>query len=167
MNKLMIGAVIAAVACGCVSVNKNDGGNSKLKVGVVNDGMHLKYEVGKERVSGSDKVNCLFGFITWGSTGHICDQSESGFGAKDDVKNGAYANACDAAKCDQIVGARYTITKKDYFVFSQLQAEVSGFPARVTSVEVLDGVKNPISQESNPSGGLLKTAAGLAAPGLL
>ncbi len=153
MKKLMVGVVIAAVASGCMSVHKNDGGNSNVKVGVIKDGMHLKYKVGNERVTGKDKLNCLFGFITWGSTGHICDQSEFGVGDRAWVKNGAYANACDAAKCDQIVGARYKVTKKDYFVFSQLEAEVSGFPAEVESVEVLDGIKNPIATECKSAGG--------------
>lgn len=32
--------------------NKNDGGNSCIKHVIVKDGVHLKYEVGKERVKG-------------------------------------------------------------------------------------------------------------------
>lgn len=146
MKKLMSAVAVAAIACGCVTANKNDGGNSSLKPVVVKDGLHLKYEVGKERVKGADTLNCLFGFITWGSTAtHVCDQSEFSFGGKGKVKNGAYANACDAAKCDQLVGARYTITaNKDWFVFQHYEAEVTGFPASVKGVEVIDGVKNPI-----------------------
>lgn len=146
MKKLMAAAAIAAIACGCVTANKNDGGNSCLKPQIVKDGMHLKYEVGKERVKGTDTLNCLFGFITWGSTAtHSCDQSEFALGGIGLVKNGAYANACDAAKCDQIVGARYTVTaNKDWFVFQHYEAEVSGFPASVKEVEVVDGVKNPL-----------------------
>lgn len=149
MKNLMVAVVLATVACGCVSVNKNDGGNSDLKPAVVKDGMHLKYEVGKERVIGKEQINCLFGFITWGNTGHVCDQSEFGFGGNAAVKDGAYANACEAANCDQIVGARYKITKEDFFVFSRIRAEVSGFPAFVSSVEVLDGVTNPIVDSSS------------------
>ncbi len=146
MKKLMSVAAVAAIACGCVTANKNDGGNSCLKPAVVKDGMHLKYEVGKERVKGADTLNCLFGFITWGSTAtHVCDQSEFSIGDKGKVKDGAYANACDAAKCDQLVGARYTVkANKDWFVFQHYEAEVTGFPASVKEVEVVDGVKNPI-----------------------
>ncbi len=143
MKKLMMAMSLAALACGCVSVNKNDGGNSNLKLHTVRDAMHLKYEVGKDRVAGCDQLNCLFGFIYWGSTAHTPDQSEFGFGVRARVKDGAYANACDGAKCDQIVAARYKITVDDYFVFQKAKAEVNGFPARVTSVEVMDGVKCP------------------------
>ena len=144
MNKLMIGAAIAAVACGCVSVNQNDGGNSCLRPSVIKDGVQIKYEVGKNKVSGADQLNCLFGFICWGSTAtHVCDQCEGSFFGGDKVKNGAYANACDAGKCDQIVAARYTITTDDYFVFKRIKAEVSGFPATAKSVEVVDALKMP------------------------
>ena len=145
MKKLMIGAAIAAIACGCTTVNRNDGGNSCLRPRVIKDGMQIKYDVGKEKVSGADQVNCLFGFISWGSTAsHVCDQSEgSNFFAADKVKNGAYANACDAGKCDQIVAARYTITTDDYFVFKKIKAEVSGFPATAKAVEVVDALKMP------------------------
>ena len=53
------------------------------------------------------------------------------------AKNGAYANACDAGKCDQLVGTRYKITTEDYFVYAKCKAEVTGYPAKVTGVEVV------------------------------
>ena len=53
------------------------------------------------------------------------------------AKNGAYANACDAAKCDQLVATRYTVTVEDYFVYAKCKAEVTGYPAKVEGVEVL------------------------------
>ena len=116
MKKLMTTVALAAIACGCITVNKNDGGNSCIKQGTIKDKVHLKYELGNDRVQAADQLNCLFGFICWGSTAtHNADQGECGFGADAKVKNGAYANACDAAKCDQIAGARYTITTDDYF----------------------------------------------------
>ena len=143
MKKLVTSMAIAALACGCLSVNKNDGGNSNLKPCTVKDAIHLKYEIGNERVQASDQINCLFGWICWGSTAHTADQSEFGFGANAKAKDGAYANACDAAKCDQIAGARYTITTEDYFVFKKVKAEVSGFPVKVVGGEILDGTKCP------------------------
>ena len=98
MNKLMMGVAVAAVACGCVSVNKNDGGDPRLAPPLAQDKVHLKYEVEKNRVSATDQMHCLFGFICWGSTAtHKCDQAEGGWGLSDRVKDGAYANACDAA----------------------------------------------------------------------
>lgn len=143
MKKLMIAAALAALASGCLSVNKNDGGNSCLKPCSVKDRVHVKYEVGKDRVQATDQLNCLFGFICWGSTAHIADQGEFGVGANAKVKNGAYANACDAAKCDSIAAARYKIEAEDYFVFKKVKAEVSGYPVRVVGTEILDAVKNP------------------------
>ncbi len=143
MKKLMITTALALLACGCITVNKNDGGNSCVKPGIVKDRIHLKYDVSNTRVQGSDQLNCLFGWICWGSTAHIADQGEFGFGAANKAKNGAYANACDAAKCDSLVGARYTITTEDYFVFKKVKAEVSGLPAKIVSAEIIDGVKHP------------------------
>lgn len=143
MKKLIATMTLAALACGCITVNKNDGGDSCLKPCMIKDKIHLKYEVGNERVQATDQINCLFGLICWGSTAHTADQSEFGFGANAKVKDGAYANACDAAKCDQIAGARYTITAKDYFVFKQLKAEISGYPVKVVKAEVVDGLKFP------------------------
>lgn len=146
MKSLMMTAVLALLACGCVSVNKNDGGDSWVKPGVVKDRVHLKVEVGKDRVQAVDQANCLFGFICWGSTAtHITDQSEPGCGVNAKVKNGAYANACDAAQCDSIVGARYTLTTTDdYIVFKRVKAEISGYPAKIVGAEAIDAVKNPV-----------------------
>lgn len=144
MKKLMMVMTIAAVATGCITVNKNDGGNSCIKPGQVKDRIHLKYQVEKKTVSASDQVHCLFGFICWGSTAsHTADQGEPGLGCKALAKNGAYVNACDAAKCDQIAGARYTITTDDYFVYKKCKAEITGYPVKVVDVEVIDAVKNP------------------------
>ena len=143
MKKIMMAASVAALACGCVSVNKNDGGNSCLKPCPIKDRVHVKFEVGKDRVQASDQLNCLFGWICWGSTAHIADQGEFGFGAQAKAKNGAYANACDAAKCDSIAAARYKIETEDYFVFKKVKAEVSGYPVKVIGTEVVDGLKFP------------------------
>ena len=144
MNKLMMGVAVAAVACGCVSVNKNDGGDPRLAPPLAQDKVHLKYEVEKNRVSATDQMHCLFGFICWGSTAtHKCDQAEGGWGLSDRVKDGAYANACDAANCDQLVGARYKVTVDDYFVYAKGKAEVSGYPSKLVDVEVIDAVKHP------------------------
>ena len=147
MKKLMIGAAIAAIACGCVSVNQNDGGNACRKPCIAKDIVHEKFTVAKNTVSAQDQLNCLFGFITWGSTAThtadvVCCEEKPllpflvPLSAK--VKNGAYANACDAAKCDQIVGAKYKVTTKDYFVFKIATAEITGYPASLTGVELIE-----------------------------
>ena len=138
MKKLISTAAVCALACGCISVNQNDGANDNLKPAVVKDVIHAKYTVGDKEVSAVDKVNCLFGFITWGSSAtHIADNAPGGFGMIGKAKNGAYANACDAGQCDELVGAHYKVTTEDYFVFSRVKAEVKGFPAKVSGVEVI------------------------------
>ena len=144
MKKLMVGAVVAAVACGCVSVNKNDGGYSITDNAVAKDIIHEKLAVQQTQVSGADKIHCLFGFITWGSSAsHRADVCEASSPTMSDVaKNGAYANACDAGNCDQLVATRYKVTTKDYFVYAQCQAEVKGFPANVVGVETIEN-KDP------------------------
>ena len=156
MKKLMMFSALAVASAlvGCTTINKNDGGNSCLRPQVIKDGMQIKYDVGEAKVSGTDQINCLFGFISWGSTAsHVCDQSEGSFFGNDIVKNGAYANACDAGNCDQIVAARYKITTDDYFVFKKIKAEVSGFPATAKSVKVVDALKMPVAAPA-PAGGL-------------
>jgi len=143
MKKLMIVGALAAVAAGCVTVNKNDGGNSAIAPNVVKDTIREKYDVGKKAVTASDNLNCLFGFICWGSTAtHIADLSDSGCcGGVAKVKNGAYANACDAGKCDALIGTKYTVTKDDYFVFAKIKAEVTGYPVTITGAEVIPAEK--------------------------
>lgn len=140
MKKLIMTAAIAAVACGCITVNKNDGGESNMKVKVCKDMIHEKIAVEDKQITAQDQIHCLFGFICWGSSAtHVADQTDDlfSFGMQVKAKNGAYANACDAGKCDQLVGTRYKITTEDYFVYAKCKAEVTGYPAKVTGVEVV------------------------------
>ena len=123
MNKCLLAmtAVAAICATGCISVHKNDGGESDLRTCRVKDRVYEKFEVSDKTVSATETMNCVLGLIRWGQTAsHIADQAEfSGFGPVAAVKNGAYAKACEAAGCDQIAAARYTLTKEDYFVFAK------------------------------------------------
>ena len=158
MNKLMAAALVAAVACGCVTVNKNDGGESNMRAKVVKDVIHEKYAVAEQTVSAADEIQCLFGFICWGSSAtHIADTTDElfPFGMIPKAKNGAYANACDAAGCDQLVGTRYKVTTTDYFVYAKCKAEVTGYPASVVGVDVLPPCAAP-EKDKCPMGGLLK-----------
>lgn len=145
MKQLIIGAAIAAIACGCISVNQNDGGSACRVPNIARDIVHEKFSVGQDTVSAQDEVNCLFGFITWGSTAtHVADAVCTGSKllyfptGTDKAKNGAYANACDIANCDQIVGAKYKVTTEDFFVFKKIRAEVTGYPAKLSGVEVIE-----------------------------
>ena len=151
MKKLMIGAAIAAIACGCISVNQNDGGNACRTPCIAKDIVHEKYTVAKNTVSAQDKLYGIcfgpFNFTLGSSATHeadaVCEKEASFFeklfpsGAAK-AKNGAYANACDAAKCDQIVGAKYKVKTTNYFVFRIYEAEITGYPSSLTGVELIE-----------------------------
>ena len=139
MKKLMVATALAALATGCITANKNDGGDDCLKPRIVKDAVHEKYEVGTTPVTATESLNVLFNFITWGKTAtHHADAAPyKWFDKVGEVRSGAYANACDQGKCDSIVGARYNVRVEDYFVFKKLTCEVTGYPAKITGVELL------------------------------
>ena len=72
----------------------------------------------------------------------------------DVAKNGAYANAREAGKCDRLVATRYKVTTKDNFVYAQRQAEVKGFPANVVGVETVEN-KDPAVKNRKACGSFL------------
>ena len=117
MKRILMAAALAAVGCGCISTHKNDGGS----------------------------LNVLFNFISWGKTAtHIADAAPFRFFDKlGEAKNGAYANACDQANCDSIVGAHYKVRIEDYFVFKKLTCEISGYPATLKGVELIENKTLP------------------------
>ena len=138
-SMVMMAAGVAMCATGCISIHKNDGGESDLRPCIVKDKVHEIYEVGAQPVSATEQIQCVLNFISWGATAtHIADQAEfSGFGAVARAKNGAYANACDAAGCDHLVGTHYTITKEDYFVYAKYKVEITGYPVKLKGAEIL------------------------------
>jgi len=151
MKRLICASALAAVVCGCVTVNQNDGGSDTLRPPVVKDVVHQKYTIENNLVSAKDHVNCLFGFIIWGSSAtHIADAANTGHDVVNAAKNGAYANACDAAKCDALMGSHYKITVNDYFVFADATAEIKGYPAKMSGVEVIEN-KDPANAKSASS----------------
>lgn len=158
MKKLLAVTMIASALSGCITVNKNDGGNSSITPVQIKDRIHLKYSVDKKTVSASDRVHCLFGFICWGSSAsHIADCGEGRLTFMGQAKDGAYANACDLAKCDHIAGARYKVTTKDYFIYKNCKAEITGYPVKVVDAVVVDPPKQlEITTDNNKAlGGLL------------
>ena len=148
MKKIMIGAAIAAIACGCISVNQNDGGSACRRPCIARDIVHEKFTVAKDTVSAQDKLYAVLGLFTFGSSATheadaVCAKETSLLdkvfpSAAEKAKNGAYANACDAAKCDQIVGAKYKVKTTDYFVFKIYDAEITGYPSSLTGVELIE-----------------------------
>ncbi len=148
MKKCIMAAVVAAAACGCVTNIKNDGGDACLHPDVVKDIVHEKYDVGTVPVTGTEGISYIkLGFFTikWGgSATHIADRAPIGnvgfFGPRPEqlAMNGAYANACEQANCDSIVGSRYKITDDNYFVYGKVTCEASGYPAKLKGVELIE-----------------------------
>ena len=145
MKKLMMAMALVALGCGCVSTHKNDGGDASLEVPVVKDVVHEKYEIKNDPVTGEESLNVLCGLIVWGKTAtHYADAAPFRFFDKiGEAKNGAYANACDKAKCDAIVGAHYKVRIEDYFVFKKMTCEIFGYPAKITGVELIENKSLP------------------------
>ena len=146
MKKLMAVAMIAAVACGCVSVNKNDGGTACLKPAVVKDAVYEKYTISDKEVTANAQAVGIFGFIIIGDAEatHWADNVDGTsvfMSTAAMAKNNAYSKACEENKCDSLVAARYTVTRKNYFVFDQASATVTGYPAKLDGIEVLPAQK--------------------------
>ena len=51
------------------------------------------------------------------------------------AKNGAYALACEKAGCDTLVGTRYDVVYKWYYLWNEATVSVTGYPAKLTGVE--------------------------------
>lgn len=146
MKKLIMAASIAAIACGCITHSKNDGGDADLQPKIVKDIVYEKYDVGKAPVTGTEAISYIkLGIYTikWGGTAtHFANNAPIGnigiFGKTPAqlAMNGAYANACEQGKCDSIVGSRYKIKSEDYFLFGTVTCEASGYPAKLTGVEL-------------------------------
>ena len=154
MKKLMLVAIAAALA-GCVSVNKNDGGNEIVQPEIFSkDAVQLSYELNQTPVTATENIKWInLGFISfsWGGTAdHWSDFAPSGvklpfFGPSlvDVAKNGAYAKACAAAGTDSVVATRYSIESTSYVVYGTVKADIKGLPAKVTKVELVDANKMP------------------------
>jgi hypothetical protein len=152
MKKLMMAAVIAAIACGCVSVNKNDGGTKCLTPAVVKDTVYEKYSISDKPVTANAQAVGILGFIIIGDAEatHWADNvaGEARFRTTVGMaKNNAYSKACEANNCDSIVAARYSVTRKNFFVFDQASATVTGYPAKLTGIEVLPAPVPPCCPE--------------------
>ena len=144
MKKLMMVMCVAAVAAGCkTQVYKNDGGDADLRPTIVRDIAYEKYDVQSTPVESSDiRVGIFpgfFGGITVGGiASHFADNVDQGYAAQKTTraaKNGAYAAACEAAKCDSLVGTRYEVKYNFYFLWDKAQVTVKGYPAKLTGVE--------------------------------
>lgn len=142
MKKLLGLAALAMVASGCVSVNKNDGGEACLKPTIVKDAVYEKYDIGTTPVTSKGAAVGILGFIIIGDAEatHWADDVEMRSRMRNTIevaRNNAYSKACEQNGCDSIVGARYNIKRTNYFVYDQVLAEITGYPAKMTGIEVI------------------------------
>lgn len=140
MKKLIMTAALAAVTCGCISVHKNDGGDACLKPRICKDAVHEKYSVADKPITvKATAIGIMKLFVIRDPEAtHIADQTPDrfAFGSVPAAKNAAYAKACEQAKCDSIVGARYKVTNTNYFVYDTTTVELTGYPAKLVGVEL-------------------------------
>ncbi|MBR1921859.1 MAG: hypothetical protein IJ829_07670 [Kiritimatiellae bacterium] len=151
MNKLTAGALLAALACGCVTNIKNDGGDADLKPAVLKDIAYEKYDISDQPVTASDQRVGILPFFcgnmltVGGMSGHLADDIEHKRWEQESIalaKSGAYALACEKAGCDSLVGARYDVVYKWYYLWNEATVTVTGYPAKLTGVEFLKAPVN-------------------------
>ena len=138
MKKLIMFLGIAAIAAGCTSIYKNDGGEANLCPTIVRDIAYEKYDIKSTPVESTDKRVFVLGMDFGSVPDHYADAAPMAFFEGKWVnrsKNAAFANACKAANCDTLVGARYTIHFKDNFLWQNVEVKVVGYPAKLTGVE--------------------------------
>ena len=139
MKKLIMAIGLVALAAGCKSVYKNDGGDADLRPTIVRDVAYEKYDISSNPVESIDNRVMVLRFFTLGGIAqHYADNAPGGYFDKTVVaaaKNGAYAAACEAAKCDTLVGTRYIIDYKNFFLWEEATVKVVGYPAKLTGIE--------------------------------
>ena len=150
MKKILLGLCAVAgilFATGCTSINSSDGGDLNIYPKTIGptDNYRPLYTVDtKKKVTGKAKVTVLFGLFMWGDGSGLADNADI-FSFLPDSRRlsakAAFYNACKEANCDDIVAARYEVTRKNYLIFSKCEVEVKGFPATLSGVEVVKPVQ--------------------------
>lgn len=144
MKKLMTVALLGALATGCITNFKNDGGDANLRPTIVRDIAYEKYDISDKTVTFTEqKVGILpFGimnlFTVGGVAKHLADDVDNSVYLQETIrlaKNGAFAGACERAGCDTLVGTRYEIVYKWYYLWNEASVTVTGYPAKLTGVE--------------------------------
>ena len=143
MKKSLLLVAVCAVAAfmtGCMATHTNDAASSaKVCVGKKFD---ADIAAGKQAVSGTATVHNLFGFITWGVSNFADDAFVSGNNGLQlavspltVAKQGATYNACTANKADMLLAAKYKIDVKDFFIYKNVTAQVTGYPGVIKGVK--------------------------------
>ena len=139
MNKLMTAAMIAAVACGCVSVDKFHEGPADAQEGLSDHSYNpyaISYDIEKERKTGTGHSECWCWFFASNDGRHMSPPGITIDSGLKSAKESATYDVVEKAKADALVGAlyKYTQTSKWLGFYKSTDVEVIGFPAHVKSV---------------------------------
>lgn len=144
MKKLMMAVLLGIMGAGCVTNYKNDGGDASLRPTIVRDIAYEKYDISDKPVTFTEqRIGILpFGYCNMVTVGgmakHIADDVDNDAYLQETIrlaKNGDFAGACERAGCDTLVGARYTVEYKWYYLWNEASVTVTGYPAKLTGVE--------------------------------
>lgn len=149
MKKIAM-CLVAVVACGitltgCKTTYTNDAAYDSKSV-MVPAAYQLKIEHQDTKVEGSATVHSVLGWFCWGVSNYADRTALGESGAASSLfsiipdpvgvaKKGAVYNACKATGCDLLIGTKYEIVENWYFVYSQINCKVSGYPGFEKGVE--------------------------------
>ena len=132
---------ISVLACGCKSFTTNRIGTPLQTKMILN--LKPNVTIQKQKVSATATAKAVFGIFSWGVDQTVEGETYNGqnnFSSFDfainKAKAGATYNACRKAKADFLISPQYDITTKNYIVYKEVKCVVTGFPAKLLSVEV-------------------------------
>lgn len=139
---------VAALTTGCISHNANTS-SAPLQVNLVSNELKADVVVG-EKISGQAKITYFFG-IPFGSTnkyadgvfydGMIVDKSGwlasvmSLLGSVNEAKASAAYDAISKSNADVIISPRYTMDIQDFWIFKNVEAQVTGYKGTIKSIQ--------------------------------
>lgn len=137
-------AIICSGVSGCMSVHDQ---RFSGPLGV--DPVDAKFEPivmladNQPKEQSSATLHSLLGFISWGPN-RFADgvafnkgfMSSLGIGPFELTKRAAAYNLCQKTGADILVAPRYTVTTKNYIIYSKVEAVVEAFPAKLTGVKL-------------------------------
>lgn len=141
MKKIMMTLIASASVfafTGCSTTNTNDAA-SPVKI-TTSANYEAIYDLKEEKVSGEATVHTVLSLFTWGVDKYADDAFATYYPLLDGVttaKQGASYNACEAAKADALIGAKYEVITDNYFVYKKVKAKVVGYPATLKGVKLI------------------------------
>jgi len=139
MKKLMMVGTLAAMVCGCVSVDKYHEGPANPQEGLSDCSCNpysISYDIEKDRKSGVGHSECWCWIFSSNDGRHMSPPGitfDSGLRA---AKESATYDVVEKANADALVGALYKYTKTSKWLgfYKSTDVEVFGFPAHVSKV---------------------------------